>query len=142
MVALQAEMKILDKAINVERERRKQEYHAETLRQKIEADNERTRLMAEEKQRLQKDRQENAKRILYVKHHLSTGGASDTALLEGFGDRYGHALFSLTLTVVPQPLLHIHSTVVIAFCALSASSGDGGGAEAQGRRASTAGSDS
>ncbi len=40
----QSEMKILDKAINVEREKRKQEYAAELLRQKIEADNARTKV--------------------------------------------------------------------------------------------------
>ena len=88
VAAEQAEMKILDKAINVERERRKQEYQAELLRQKIEADNARTQQMASEKAKLQKERQENAKRILYVKHHLSSGGGADPdALLDGFGDR-------------------------------------------------------
>ena len=96
----QAEMKILDKTINVEREKRKQEYvahparllwrvphlklsaaalqhaccvfllrcryAAEVLRAKIEADAARIKAMEEEKQRMQKERQENAKRILYV----------------------------------------------------------------------------
>ena len=50
----QAEMKLLDKSINVEREKRKQEYAAEVLRQKIEADNARTAAMAAEKARMQK----------------------------------------------------------------------------------------
>ena len=81
-------MKILDKAINVEREKRKQEYHAEVLRRKIEADNARTKQMADEKAKLQKERQENAKRILYIKHHLAAGGGADpTALMDVFGDR-------------------------------------------------------
>ena len=47
-------MKLLDKSINVEREKRKQEYAAEVLRQKIEADNARTAATAAEKARMQK----------------------------------------------------------------------------------------
>lgn len=41
-------------------------YAAEVLRAKIEADAARIKAMEEEKQRMQKERQENAKRILYV----------------------------------------------------------------------------
>ncbi len=77
-------MKLLDKEVNVERERRRREYYAEVLQQKLQADDERAKATAEEKTKMAKQRQENAKRILYVKHHLSSN-KGDSSLLDELG---------------------------------------------------------
>jgi uncharacterized small protein (DUF1192 family) len=116
-------MKILDKTINVEREKRKQEcvargrtlqlyspalrlthrflflrsslarYAAEVLRKKIEADAARIKAMEEERQRLQRERQENAKRILWV-----------------------HACLCVFVCVGPKECLHLNPLDCVLCC--------------------------
>ncbi len=57
MLGGQAELKFEDKAINLERQKRKAQYEAEILRRKIEADNQRTKDIAEAKRQLLMERQ-------------------------------------------------------------------------------------
>ena len=53
---VQAELRLVDKAINVEREKRKNEFKVEQTRRRIEADDQRTSEMKAAKARLQQDR--------------------------------------------------------------------------------------